>query len=113
MKTKTKPKAIVHGECILFKATLPKAAVQEHHNTPYVIVADSETTGNHHVIDRPPGVEFFKHDKRRFMKNSVPTEIKCLHTDRHDSVTVAPGTWEIDYQQEYDYFTEALRNVRD
>lgn len=110
MKT---PKAIVHGECILFEAKLPRGAKRETNLTPFVVIADSETTGNHHVIDNIPGVEFYNSKGRRFMKNSVPTRVRCVHTDRHDAVTLNPGVWEIDYQQEYDYVAEAMRNVRD
>lgn len=118
MKSKSKKETavpgILHGECLIFQSNLPKDAVEEVLPDGDVIIADSETTGNHHVIEKRPGVKFYHNSKgARFMVNSVPTDVKCVLTDRHDNVTLQPGVWQIDFQQEYDYFTESLRNVRD
>ena len=106
-------KAIVHGECYLFESSIPKDAVQETNTGEFVIIADSETTGNHHVIDLKPGVSFFKKGNRRFVQCKEDTAVRCVLTERHDTVPLKKGTYEIGIQQEYDYFTEALRNVRD
>jgi len=106
--------AVLHGECILFSVSrLPKGAVKEEINGNYVIIANSEVTGNHHVVDLAPGVEFYKKGEKRFIKNKVPTTVRCVVADRHSDISLTPGVWEVDYQKEYDYFTEALRNVRD
>lgn len=121
MKRKTNKKnnqelaltGILHGECLIFNSTLPANVVEEQHQTEYVIVADSETTGNHHVIENKPGVKFYHNSKGRYMVNSVPTNVKCVLAERHDAITLEPGTWQIDFQQEYDYFEEAMRQVRD
>jgi hypothetical protein len=106
---------ILHGECaIKTGAVIPDSAKRRVIKEKAVIIADSETTGNHHVIDMKPGVEFFDtEDGRSFMQNSVPTDVRCVVADRHDSITLEPGTYEIGMQQEYDYFEQALRNVRD
>lgn len=107
---------ILHGECIVSPSEIPSDA-QPKLSTPgasYMIVADSEVTGNHHVVDLFEGVQFFETAERKlFMKNSVPTQIRCVKADRHTAIDLAPGSYEFSYQQEYDYFTEALRNVRD
>lgn len=117
MKINSKTKTItgiLHGECLIFESKLPKDAQEENLPDGDVIIADSETTGNHHVIEKRPGVKFYHNSKgTRFMKNTIPTQVKCVLTDRHDEITLQPGVWEIDFQQEYDYFTESLRNVRD
>ena len=119
MKSK---KAYVHGECFFFESKLTKDCVIEDmvqivlndNNTQYVIVADSEITGNHHVVDVRPGVEFFKNSKGvRFVKNQVPTSIRCLIGSRHNTVDLPPGTWQIGIQKEFDYFKMAKQNVRD
>lgn len=105
---------ILHGECLIFKSVLPADVVEENLPDGNVIIADSETTGNHHVIEKKPGVKFYHNSKgARFMENTVPTDVKCVVADRHDAVTLQPGVWEIDFQQEYDYFTESMRQVRD
>lgn len=115
MKTnKTKAKAVLHGECLIFEAKIPQDAVKENtKNSGYEIIADSETTGNHHVIDLEPGIEFFKKGETRFVKNSKPMNVRCLHADRHDTIQLPAGEYQIGYQQEFDYFEMAKRNVRD
>jgi hypothetical protein len=109
----TKPKTIVHGECFIFQNEIPVEATLEKHEQGYVIIADSETTGNHHVIDRKPKVNFYKLGNRRFIDCGEETVVRCLVKDRHDTIPLKKGTYEIGIQQEYDYFEQALRNVRD
>lgn len=107
---------ILHGECIVSPSEIPSDA-QPKSAAPgasYMIVADSEVTGNHHVVDLFEGVQFFETAERKlFMKNSVPTKIRCVKAERHNEIDLAPGSYAFTYQQEYDYFAEALRNVRD
>lgn len=104
---------ILHGEAMVFQSEIPAGAKQLKISGQYLIVADSETTGNHHVIDNGPGVKFFEHEGRRFMRSSAPTKIRCLHEKRHDAVTLDPGTYEFGTQQEYDPFAANMRAVRD
>ena len=109
-----KPKAIIHGECIIFQSQVPKDAVLEEHNASQVIIANSEVTGNHHVIDRPSdAVQFFTKDKKRYMRNSQPTNVRCVIADRHTAIPIPAGDWEIGVQQEFDYISMAKRNVQD
>lgn len=109
-----KPKAIIHGECIIFQSQVPQDAVLEKHNTSQVIIANSEVTGNHHVIDRPSNaVQFFTKDKKRYMRNSEPTNVRCVIADRHTAIPIPAGDWEIGVQQEFDYISMAKRNVQD
>lgn len=109
-----KNEVILHGECMVFPASLPKNAKKKKVNSSYVIVADSETTGNHHVVDVLDGVDFYEDEKGTlFMENSVDTKIRCVHADRHDAITLSPGTYEFGSQQEYDPFTARMNKVRD
>lgn len=114
--TKTnKPNAVFHGECFIFESKLPKDVVEEQHTTPSVIIAESEVTGNHHVIDRKPGVKFFKSadGKSRFMQNDEPTQVRCVIAERHTAIDLAPGVWEFGIAEEYDYKAESKRKVAD
>lgn len=113
IKTTAKPEVIIHGECFVFAADIPADAKPINVDGAYLIVADSETTGNHHVVDRKEGVQFFEKEGRRFMRSSKPTQIRCVHANRHDAITIEPGTYEFGTQQEYDPFAENMRNVRD
>jgi hypothetical protein len=106
-------KAILHGECGIIQAQIPAAAkiVQVENNC--LIIADSETTGNHHVMDVVPGIQVLEREKQRFVRNTVPAKVRCIHADRHDTLTIPPGEWEIAIAQEFDYFEMSKRNVRD
>jgi len=109
------PECILHGEAMIFQSKLPAGAKKfVSKNEKYLIIADSETTGNHHVVDVKEKVEFYMDENgTMFMVNEEPTDVRCLHPDRHDAVTIQPGCWEFGVQQEYDHFAQHLKNVRD
>ena len=111
--TDKKPEVILHGECMVFQSEIPSDAKPMTVGGPHLVVADSETTGNHHVVDCGPGVLMLEHEGRRFMRNSEPTTIRCIRADRHDAIEIPPGDYEFGTQQEWDPFAENLRNVRD
>lgn len=107
-------KTIIHGEAQLNKINnLPKGTKRVRTNGDFQIIAESETSGNHHVVDIHDGVEFYEKDGTLYLKNDVETKVRCVVADRHDSITLEPGVWEIDFQQEYDYMTEETRRVAD
>lgn len=109
------PKAVFHGECFVFESALPVDSVKEKIEGNVVIIAESEVTGNHHVIDRKPGVEFFrsKDGKTRYMQNSEPAQIRCVIAERHTAIDLKPGVWEFGIAEEFDYKSEAKRRVAD
>lgn len=105
---------VLHGECLLFPSTLPEGAVKiKTTNDQFHIVADSETTGNHHVIDINDSVNFYNAGGVTYMVNTKPTKIRCVLQDRHSPIDLEPGVWECGTQLEYDYFAQNLRAVRD
>lgn len=105
---------ILHGECMVFAANSIPNTAQRITAKDYVIVADSETTGNHHVVDVVDGeTEFYKDGETLYMKSNVDTVIRCLHAERHDEITLPAGTYEFGSQQEYDPFAAHMRRVRD
>ena len=112
-KKKALPGVILHGECMIFKSAIPKDAKQIQLKGSYLIVADSETTGNHHVVDAKPGVTFFEAGGKRYMNSKVDTTVRCLHADRHDTIAIPAGTYEFGSQQEYDPFTARMQAVKD
>lgn len=113
--TDNQTKGIVHGECLIFQSKIPEDAIPEQHSDKQIIIANSEVTGNHHVIMNNPGVKFYHNSAktRRFMKNETETSVQCVIADRHTAIPIPPGEWEIDMQQEFDYFAMAKRNVAD
>lgn len=116
MKNNTQNNAVIlHGEAMIFGSALPEDVIEINpSNKEYHIIADSETTGNHHVVDAVPGVRFFKASGgTMYMQNENETSVRCVIKDRHDAITISPGTWEFGIQQEYDHFAQNLRAVRD
>jgi hypothetical protein len=112
---KTINEVILHGEAMLFRISeLPaKASKISPSNRTYHIIADSETTGNHHVVDSEEGVFFFEKDGVTYMQNETPTRVRCLHENRHSTIDLQPGTWEFGIQQEYDHISQEMQKVRD
>lgn len=106
---------ILHGEAMIFLSTLPAGAKKiKPSNDKFHIIADSETTGNHHVVDVDDSTEFYTDDEgRMFMVTEKPNKVSCVHTDRHSPIEFAPGTYEFGIQKEYDHFEQHLRKVRD
>jgi len=113
----TKPKVWLHGECALIQASLPVGATPV--SMPMIaaenaaIIAPSEVTGNHHVIDMEPGVEFFSHEGKNYANSKNPMTVRCVLKERHDAVTLPPGTYLLGFQQEFNYLEMVLQQVRD
>jgi hypothetical protein len=107
---------ILHGEAMIFPNQIPSDAQEVEIKTgeKSFIIADSETTGNHHVIDLEPGTKFFRSGERLFMKNEKPTRVRCVHPSRHNAIAIEPGVYEVgENQMEYDHFAQNLTKVRD
>ena len=103
---------LIHGECGINESAIPNEAKKKNVKR-FQIIAESEVTGNHHVIDAIDGVEFYEHEGTIFVKNDVPATVRCIVKERHDDVILKPGTWKIDFQKEYDYLSNESRIVRD
>lgn len=105
-------KCVLHGEVIIFESKIPEGA-KKLEVKDFLIIAPSENSGNHHVIDAKEGVEFYEKDGVLFVRNSVPATARCVIQSRHDKEVLAPSEWEIAPQQEYDPFTARKRAVSD
>ena len=105
-----------HGEVLLSKAkSLPKGLkkVKLYKDGCYIL-ADSETSGNYHLLEAKEGVELFEDSNGvLWLKNDVPTDVYCAVKERHDNITLEPGIWEIDNAQEYDHLNDISRQVKD
>ena len=105
-----------HGEVLLIKRNeLPKdlKPVKLFQNNCYKL-ADSEQSGNFHLLEAKEGVELFEDsDGVLWLKNEIPVDVYCAVKERHDNRTLEPGVWEIDLAQEYDFLTEETRKVSD
>lgn len=102
----------LHGETCLFKSELPTGAKKKTVKK-YQIIAPSEQSGNHHVVDVEQGVDIYEHEWTLFIKNDVPATVRCIVKERHDNITLEPGVWEVGFQKEYDYLSDESRIVAD
>lgn len=114
MKGQNNMNVILHGEAMIFPSTLPEGVEEMNPtNKEYHIIADSETTGNHHVIDVTENTKFYRKGDTMYMVNKKPTKVRCVLKDRHSPIDISSGTWEFGIQKEYDHFAQNMRNVRD
>lgn len=109
-------KTYTHGEVILIKTDkLPEGLkLVDKFKKGCFKLADSETSGNFHLLEAKEGVELFEDATGvLWLKNEVPTDVYCAVKERHDNITLEPGIWEIDRAQEFDYLTGMKRKVSD
>lgn len=111
-----KEEVILHGEAMVFPTNkLPKTVKRiQPTNNEYHIIADSETTGNHHIVDVKQDTEFYMDENgTMYMVAPTDTQVSCVQESRHSPIQIPAGTYEFGIQQEYDYFAENYRNVAD
>lgn len=107
-------KQLSHGEVNGFSgAVIPDGAKKVTPKRGDFKLADSETTGNHHMVKVIDGVEIYEKDGIIYVQNDVPTDVYCVHENRHDRITIEPGIWEFESAKEFDYLTGMKRAVAD
>lgn len=103
-----------HGEVNIFQIKkLPEGLRQVKCDNDKYIIADSETTGNFHCVEKKESVEMYEKEGVLYMVNTESVNVFCAHEGRHDSITLEPSIWEIDKAKEYDHLTQETRNVAD
>lgn len=107
-------KAYLHGEvCVKKIQKLPEGLKQIKSKDNRYIIADSETTGNHHCIEETKGCEMYEKDGVLYLKNDAPVKMFCVDQSRHDTEVLPVGIWEINRANEYDYLSEMSKKVQD
>lgn len=108
-----------HGEVLIkkIKGEIPKDAKKIMPGNGAYKVADSETTGNHHLLEAIEGVDVFEKDGMFYVRPAVNMKVRCVDEKRHDTITLEPcGPDEIfvfDRQQEVDHLTDEIRAIHD
>lgn len=108
----------MHGEVLIKKQTghMPVGQVIKPMNGSY-IVADSETTGNHHLLEDIPGLKVIEKDGMFYVRTDKSLTVKCVDTKRHDTITLEPCKndeyYLFDKQIEVDHLNDEIRSVRD
>jgi hypothetical protein len=102
---------IQHGENVLVPiAKLPEGKV---HETKMVIVGHSET-GHHHVLTSKQIMRVVEIDDRMYIETVFDALLSHKKTqDRHDTLPVRAGIWEVRHKLEYNPITKVLARVFD
>ena len=108
-------KMIFHGEAIAHQIeSLPKGLKKKSAKNGFVVVAESEFSGNDHRVSVTEKVEFYEaEDGTLFAKIEEPTTIGCVIKERHDDVILDAGIWRFDIAKEFDPIEQEVNRVRD
>lgn len=108
-------KAFFHGEVVGKKidTSVPKSAKKLKAKNGFYIIANSESTGNHHIVIEKDGVELYEKDGILYIENKTEANVECVIKERHDSIALEPGVWEIQRANEYDFLKEEKQKVAD
>lgn len=107
-------KVYLHGEVLIkeFDGAIPSDAKLISPINGQYKLADSETTGNHHLLVAEPGMEVYEKEGMFYISFDKEGTVKCVDSKRHDTIKI-PGRSTSGFQKEYDYISEEVRNVRD
>lgn len=107
MKEKT-PKQLAQGDLLFVQAAAEdfKGTAVPRDEFGRYILARGEATGHVHAIDAPE-VEILERDGVMYLKVDAPSEVRHetapkVLTQEHGTVTLAPGTWALKRQFEWD-----------
>lgn len=109
----------LHGEvCIKkVKGKMPEGMNKLAPINGSYMIAESETTGNHHLLEEVAGVPVFEKDGTLYFRPVKEATVRCVDEKRHDRITLEPCTEDefyiFDRQQEVDHISDEVRAVRD
>jgi len=98
-----------HGDLMLKRINkLPKKLKKLNHN----VLAHGETTGHRHVLvaERENMIELFEDEQGRMY---FKTDGATVRHEEHKTITIEPGIYFVEHEQEYDPFSEEIKKVID
>ena len=116
-----KKRMVIHGEAIFYEIETPiefsdLAVVKGQYVGDKLIVANSETSGNHHVMEVKQS-DIRERLEQLYINNTEELIISCIQRNRHDAIVLpipqANHIWVRTIAQEHDHITEEKRNVAD
>lgn len=112
-------RAYFHGELVVKvkKGKVPMGARKMKSVDGYYKVADSETTGNFHLLEDSQGIDMYEKDGVMYLRNSVDAKISCADQSRHDTEVIPPvdddEVIEISPAKEWDPYKKEIQAVVD
>lgn len=100
-----------HGEILLLQVdSMPKGKIKK---VKSLIVGHSET-GHHHVLENKTSIYWTKFKDQMFVRvNSDTPLVHKKTTDKHNTITVEPGVYQVIPKTEYDPFMKVVRDIWD
>ena len=109
-----KKKVYLHGEVVIFSGSKrPEDAKKLEPKKDRYILANSETTGNHHVLVAQDGVDVYEKDGVLYVHVEEEAQVKCVLEDRHDTQILPAGDYTVTRKVEYDHLTQTPKVVAD
>lgn len=108
-----------HGEVCIKKSKggIPEGAKKVVAVNGVYKIADSETTGNHHLLEEIEGCDLYEKDGFFYLKTSAEPVVRCVDEKRHDTITLEPCQEDEVYtfgrQLEVDHLSDEIRPVAD
>lgn len=108
-----------HGEVVIKrkKGIIPAEAKKIVSTSGYYKIADSETTGNHHLLEDNPSLQVYEKNGVFYATSNENVNVCCVDKNRHDTQILEPTKKDeiliIEPAQEYDYVLQEKRNVAD
>ena len=109
----------LHGEVVIKKVSgkIPTGAVKVNAKCGVYKIADSESSGNHHLLEVIEGCEMYEKDGVLYFKNTEEATVRCVDEKRHDTITIEPCKEDeiliIERQLEVDHLTDEVKQVAD
>ena len=98
-----------HGDVLIRETAKPEKAVLKE-TAATLTLAEGEATGHHHTLYGDLPISLFEYDERRFLE--LQKSVSLRHQE-HKEIRIDPGQYEIIIENEWDYFEEELKRVRD
>lgn len=111
-----KQKVHFHGELVIVETTQEPVNMTRVVAKGDVKLADSEVTGNDHMLQMNPGVHVWSDEAadKFLVRADEPTKIYCKINDRHTDLQLLKGkSYIITPAKEWDHLEREKRNVRD
>lgn len=104
-----------HGEVtIISGAKMPAGLKKLADKNGRYILANSETSGNHHVLVAQDGVDVYEGiDGTLYLHVEDEATVKCVLENRHDAQVLPTGDYIVKRKVEYDHLTQTPRVVAD
>lgn len=103
-----------HGEVAIISGVKAKNAKKLEPKNKRYILANSETTGNHHILVAQDGVDVYEGvDGVLYVHVEDHAEVKCVDEERHDTQVLPAGDYIVKRKMEYDHLTNTPRVVAD